>query len=216
MFAARIHANVVAVSFLLVGGVIGTSAAFLFTAPDLLRSPYHMTAPGTTIGPLSSRRRHCNRPFVSLASSGKGFGGSNTPSSEPSTGTKKKKNAGQASTETVLQERKEEAMNPGQKALAELRRQRAEQKDAELRKIRELRQLDGQLQEGSTTPAIPEPVAQRMGKRMLPFVGVPLFLSMGSFVAFWYFATYKNVEFQPGMVAGVSAGLLVVGLLVGA
>jgi len=48
---------------------------------------------------------------------------------------------------------------------------------------------------------------------MLPFVGVPLFGGMGAFVAFWYFATYKNYEFQPALVAFSTIAILVVGLL---
>jgi hypothetical protein len=49
---------------------------------------------------------------------------------------------------------------------------------------------------------------------MLPFVGIPLFGGMGTFVAFWYLATYKNMEFQPAMVAFTTIAILVVGLLV--
>ena len=103
-------------------------------------------------------------------------------------------------------------MNAGQRALAEMRRQKAQEEDAELRKARELMQIDQQVAE--TPAAIPEQVAQRMGMRMLPFVGLPLFLGMGAFVGFWYFATYKNMEFQPVLVAGTTIGMLVIGLLV--
>ena len=99
-----------------------------------------------------------------------------------------------------------------QRALEQLRRERAEQKDAELRRVRDLMKEDQQVQE--TAAAIPEKVAQRMGKRMLPFVGIPLFGGMGSFVAFWYLATYKDMEFEPVTVAVVTIGVLVVGLLV--
>ena len=63
-------------------------------------------------------------------------------------------------------------VNAGQRALDEMRRQRAEQKDAELRKVRKMLQADEQL--SSTPAAIPGKVAMRMGKRMLPFVGLPL------------------------------------------
>jgi Photosynthesis affected mutant 68 len=41
-------------------------------------------------------------------------------------------------------------------------------------------------QAGVTPTAIPEPVAMRMGQRMLPFVGLPLFLGVVTFVGFWY------------------------------
>lgn len=61
--------------------------------------------------------------------------------------------------------------------------------------------------------AIPERVAQRMGKRMLPFVGIPLFVSFASFIGFWYLAVYKDIEFQPALVATTSFVFLAVGLL---
>lgn len=102
--------------------------------------------------------------------------------------------------------------NAGQRALTEMRRQRAEEKDAELRKVRDLFQADEQLSEAPAV--IPERVAQRMGARMLPLVGLPLFGGMGVFVAFWYLATYKNVEFPPALVAGSTIGILFIGLLV--
>jgi hypothetical protein len=53
-----------------------------------------------------------------------------------------------------------------------------------------------------------------MGGRMLPFVGVPLFGAMGTFVGFWYMATYRDVEFEPALVAATTIVLLVVGLVV--
>jgi Photosynthesis affected mutant 68 len=95
-----------------------------------------------------------------------------------------------------------------------MRREQAEKKDAELRRVKEIRDTDKMLQSSPAAAAIPEKVAMRMGKRMLPFVGIPLFGSMGAFVAFWYFATYKNMEFQPGMVATTTIVILVSGLLV--
>ena len=73
----------------------------------------------------------------------------------------------------------------GSKLLAELRSREAEKRDMELTKLRELRETDRMLQEDGGAAAIPERVAQRMGKRMLPFVGVPLFGSIASFVGFW-------------------------------
>ena len=103
-------------------------------------------------------------------------------------------------------------LNAGQRALEKMRREQAEAKDAELRRVREMLQEDQQVQE--TAAAIPEKVAARMGKRMLPFVGLPLFLGMGSFVAFWYMATYKEMSFEPSMVAASTILILVFGLLV--
>ena len=103
-------------------------------------------------------------------------------------------------------------MNAGQRALAEMRRQKAEERDAELRRVREMIRVDEQMKE--TPAAIPEKVAQRMGARMLPFVGIPLFLGMGTFVGFWYMATYRNMEFEPSLVAASTIAILVFGLLV--
>jgi pyruvate/2-oxoglutarate dehydrogenase complex dihydrolipoamide acyltransferase (E2) component len=104
--------------------------------------------------------------------------------------------------------------NAGQRALAEMRRRRAEEKDEELRRVRELVAVDRQISTSPESAAIPEKVAQRMGVRMLPFVGLPLFGIMGAFVTFWYLATYKNLEFDTSLVAVSTIGILVVGLLV--
>ncbi|KAL7557206.1 hypothetical protein ACA910_001274 [Epithemia clementina (nom. ined.)] len=105
----------------------------------------------------------------------------------------------------------EEDMNAGQRALADLRRQRAEAKNAELERLRQLVETDQQVRE--TPAAIPEKVAQRMGARMLAFVGLPLTLTLGAFVVFWYMATYRNMEFQPGLVATSTIVLLATSLL---
>eukprot|EP00558_Chaetoceros_sp_UNC1202_P006446 CAMPEP_0197245588 /NCGR_PEP_ID=MMETSP1429-20130617/10331_1 /TAXON_ID=49237 /ORGANISM="Chaetoceros sp., Strain UNC1202" /LENGTH=278 /DNA_ID=CAMNT_0042706119 /DNA_START=71 /DNA_END=907 /DNA_ORIENTATION=- len=103
--------------------------------------------------------------------------------------------------------------NYGAEALDRLRRQKVETRNEELRQIRDLKNVDNLLSNEPDAAVIPEPVAQRMGKRMLPFVGVPLFGGMGAFVAFWYFATYKNYEFQPALVAFSTIAILVFGLL---
>lgn len=102
----------------------------------------------------------------------------------------------------------------GADALARLRRQKAEQKDEELRAIREMKSMDELVSNDPDAAVIPEQVAQRMGKRMLPFVGIPLFGVMGTFVLFWYLATYRNMEFQPALVAFSTIGVLGVSLLV--
>ena len=104
--------------------------------------------------------------------------------------------------------------NKGSTLLQQLRSREAEKKDEELRKLRELRETDALLAEDAGAAAIPERVAQRMGKRMLPFVGIPLFGSFATFIAFWYLATYKDLEFQPAVVAGTSALFLAIGLFV--
>jgi len=103
--------------------------------------------------------------------------------------------------------------NAGQQALEAMRSVRRNAKDDELRRMADMRSTDELLREERGAAAIPDRVADRMGKRMLPFVGVPLFGGMGAFVAFWYFATYRDVEFQPAVVATATVSILAVGLL---
>eukprot|EP00970_Alexandrium_tamarense_P009022 scaffold1774_cov200-Alexandrium_tamarense.AAC.3 len=104
--------------------------------------------------------------------------------------------------------------NEGSTLLKQLRTREAEQRDAELQKLRDLRATDSLLKEDPNAAAIPEKVAQRMGKRMLPFVGVPLFGTFATFIGFWYAAVYKDMEFQPAIVASTSFVFLAIGLLV--
>jgi len=103
-------------------------------------------------------------------------------------------------------------ISAGQSALKSMRRKEAERKDDGLRKLKELREMDQSVIEDGA-PVIPERVAMRMGQRMLPFVGIPLFLGTGSFVTFWYLATYKDMEFQPVSVAAITIVLLAVSLV---
>ena len=105
-------------------------------------------------------------------------------------------------------------MSMGKAALERMRREQAEKKNAELQKVVQIQEMDRLARESPEATVIPEKVAQRMGTRMLPFVGLPLFLGMGSFVGFWYMATYKNLEIQPSLVATTTSALLIAGLLV--
>jgi len=105
-------------------------------------------------------------------------------------------------------------LNAGQKKLANLRANKQAKKDEELRKLNELVSMEKYVRDVDPNAAvIPERVASRMGKRMIPFVGIPLLGGMGSFVTFWYLATYKNLEYQPALVATTTIGLLAIGLL---
>jgi len=153
---------------------------------------------------------HGSSVSLSMAQSGKGFG--STP--EPP---KKKVQEDVASSPEAPKPAPpvipSASMNQGQKALENMRREQAEKRDAELRKVKEMIETDDLVREDAAAAAIPEKVAMRMGKRMLPFVGIPLFGGMGSFVAFWYFATYRDLEFQPALVAATTIALLVFGLL---
>ena len=103
----------------------------------------------------------------------------------------------------------------GKAALDKMRREKAEERNSQLEKMREVQDVDQMMLEtGGEAAVIPEKVAQRMGKRMLPFVGIPLFGAMGAFVGFWYMATYRDMEFQPALVAASTIALLAIGLVV--
>lgn len=149
----------------------------------------------------------------------KGFGNQPSPSSDEESSSSSSPSAAdtmQSMKEQEIQTQQEiqqQTMTGGAEALAKLRRAEAEKRNDELRAIRELKSVDSQLQQNPSSAAIPEQVAMRMGKRMLPFVGIPLFGLMGTFVLFWYLATYKGMEFQPALVAFSTVGVLGVGLL---
>ena len=171
-------------------------------AASLALSPVSAFTPSSIV-PLA-------RCSSSLSASGKGFG------EKPAANPKPKPVA------TIEDTQEEESVpepfprqeNKGSTLLKELRSRQAEERNAELQKIAQLRATDEALMEDPGAAAIPERVAQRMGKRMLPFVGLPLFGSMASFVGFWYMATYRDMEFQPAIVATVSFVFLAMGLLV--
>jgi hypothetical protein len=78
--------------------------------------------------------------------------------------------------------------------------------------VAELVQTDADIKEAPAV--IPERVVQRMGKHMLPFVGVPFVGGITAFTAFYYYAVVKNLEFQPVLVAGSTIAILVFSLLV--
>mmetsp|Transcript_611 Transcript_611/g.1134 ORF Transcript_611/g.1134 Transcript_611/m.1134 type:complete len:299 (-) Transcript_611:152-1048(-) len=173
------------------------------------------------------------RPKVrqQLQAAKKGFGSSPTPQqpkkakkssqpppASPAQPTPKEDNSTASSTTTTTTttnpfEYSEPDISMGKVALDRLRRERAEARNQELQKLKEVQQVDQLIRESPEAAVIPEKVAQRMGKRMLPFVGIPLIGSMASFVGFWYMATYRDMEFQPALVATTSIVLLAVGLV---
>eukprot|EP00532_Pseudo-nitzschia_australis_P001788 CAMPEP_0168184960 /NCGR_PEP_ID=MMETSP0139_2-20121125/13556_1 /TAXON_ID=44445 /ORGANISM="Pseudo-nitzschia australis, Strain 10249 10 AB" /LENGTH=243 /DNA_ID=CAMNT_0008106693 /DNA_START=289 /DNA_END=1020 /DNA_ORIENTATION=- len=163
---------------------------------------------------------------MEMAKKGKGFGTTPPPPPPP----KKKKSPPNTQATQQKQQPKvveEEEYNPfddrrktpvdtsrGKVALEQMRRENAEKRNAELQKMQQVQQQDQLVREtGGEAAVIPEKVAQRMGKRMLPFVGVPLFGSMGAFVGFWYMATYRDMEFEPVLVAGTTIAFLAIGLV---
>lgn len=165
--------------------------------------------------PQSSR----TNTYLEMAKGGKGFGSTPPP---PPPKKKAPPQATQAAEEEVVEFNPFDAAaqtptdtSRGKIALEKMRREKAEQRNAELRKMKEVVQQDQLVREsGGEAAVIPEKVAQRMGKRMLPFVGIPLFGSMAAFVGFWYMATYRDMEFQPVLVAGTTIALLATGLVV--
>jgi hypothetical protein len=158
---------------------------------------------------ISSTHTH-----LQLAKKNKGFGKQKAPSKPKQSPPVEPSSPIASSTTTAQPESTTEfAASPGADALSRLRRQKVEERNEELRQIRDLKSVDQQLQTAPNSAVIPEKVAQRMGKRMLPFVGVPLFGVMGAFITFWYLATYKNYEFQPALVAFSTIGILGAGLI---
>lgn len=148
-----------------------------------------------------------------LSASGKGFGDKTTttkqtsvnqsqsslPSPQSSTSVETTVATSSYGDETTKDASGTITENTGSQLLRELRSREAEKKDAELRKIIELRETDALLQEeGASASAIPERVAQRMGKRMLPFVGIPLFGSFASFIGkyiYKYMICIHNLQY---------------------
>ena len=170
-------------------------------------------------GPIAIHQR----PIISSSwdlYAGKGFGDKPSPtkqktSSSPSQSSTVDMPRGTSTSTEDIERQANAEKNTGSQMLKALRSREAEKRDEELRKVRELRETDALLaQEGAQAQAIPERVAQRMGKRMLPFVGIPLFGSFASFIGFWYLATQKDIEFQPAVVATTSFVFLAIGLLV--
>lgn len=150
-----------------------------------------------------------DRPSA-LSASGKGFGEEAPPKQapKPSVSQTDEGNSARVDISDPLP-----PLNTGSTRLKVLRRQEQQKRDDEIRKVRDLRSVDATLREDPGAAAIPEKVASRMGKRMLPFVGIPLFGSMATFVGFWYMATYKNMEFQPAIVATSTFVFLGIGLV---
>jgi hypothetical protein len=163
----------------------------------------------------------CHNSVTVLQAKTKGFGAKETPKPKPK---KPKQPSAAPSASKEMSTEAPVAINPfpketeqdlsqGMKALEKLRRGKAEERNEELRKIKELKDVDAMLQDSSEGAVIPEKVAQRMGKRMLPFVGIPLFGSMTTFVGFWYMAAYRDMEYQPALVAASTIVVLAVGLV---
>jgi hypothetical protein len=72
-----------------------------------------------------------------------------------------------------------------------MRTRQAEERNAELQKIAELRRTDEALMEDAGAAAIPERVAQHMGKRMFPFVVCRL---LGVWLVLWAFGTWRRIR----------------------
>ena len=104
--------------------------------------------------------------------------------------------------------------NEGQRALEQLRNEKRTKQEEEIRKMRDIKSVDEFIRDDPNAAVIPEKVAMRMGNRMLPFVGIPLFGVMATFVGFWYMATVKNVVFETNVVAFSTIFVLVIGLSV--
>ena len=148
--------------------------------------------------------------------SGKGFGAAEQSQSKPvavDTPVVESSSSSSSVSPTITTSVQEPVKNAGQLALERLEAEERKKKDEELRRVREMRDVDQTVKGDVNAAVIPEKVAQRMTKRMLPFVGIPLFGVMGVFVTFWYLRVYKDMVFETSLVAVSTIGVLVVSLL---
>ncbi|KAL3807078.1 hypothetical protein ACHAXA_011012 [Cyclostephanos tholiformis] len=238
----RLSAAIAAIAVATLANRDGVVAGFIPPPPS--SSAFAYTAPSSSCRPSTPsivRQRRSSSPSSSsrtilVTMAGRGFGDKPTTTTTKTTGTRKKSSPppSSSSVETGKGEEGgggdliststgegedgegegEDDVASGSTLLRTLRSRDAERRDDELRKIRALREADALLAEDAGAAVIPERVARRMGRRMLPFVGIPLFGSVGSFVGFWYMATYGDMEFQPAIVATTSFVFLAIGLLV--
>jgi len=177
------------------------------------RPTYSFVSPLSNVA-FGNKKSFCMEGTVMHMAKKKGFG-KNVPTTKKSAPPQPAVDEIEANpiTESNIKKETEPSLGGGMDALARLRRAEAEKKNDELRAVRDLKQVDDYLVDNPDAAVIPEKVAMRMGKRMLPFVGIPLFGSLGSFVAFWYFATQKDQAFQPSLVAFSTIFILIIGLL---
>ena len=169
------------------------TAAIVAIAPITQTSGPLLATAFTPSHTSSAAKLQSSSSWALSAAAGKGFG--DKPAAAP---TKQKISplpsesaVEETTTPSTTSTKADDLAGGGSKLLQQLRSREAEKRDEELRKLRELRETDALLAEDAGAAAIPERVAQRMGKRMLPFVGIPLFGSFASFIGFWYLAVYK-------------------------
>ena len=197
----------------------------------LFVSNINVNAFGTTIGrchghPKTFRSSGCFYTSSSSSAlyaknkknrkSGKGFGAAEQSQSKPvavDTPVVESSSSSSSVSPTITTSVQEPVKNAGQLALERLEAEERKKKDEELRRVREMRDVDQAVKGDVNAAVIPEKVAQRMTKRMLPFVGIPLFGVMGVFVTFWYLRVYKDMVFETSLVAVSTIGVLVVSLL---
>jgi len=187
-----------------------SSTITAFPITRSIKSRYDVTA-----ARLNNRKQPLIVRFMSNRS-GKGFG---KTSNSKKSNNNKNPSSSTSSGQTQIQPPQQQEivggvdLSGGQKELARLRRAQAEKRNEELESMRKLRSIDSELQSNPSAATIPEKVAQRMTKRMIPFVGLPLFTVLATFVGFWYLATYGDLELQPTVVAYSTIAILIASLL---
>lgn len=145
--------------------------------------------------------------------SGKGFGAPKVEETKSKSAVVEDSNTSIQNESAVRPEPIVPTKTAGQIALEKLREGERAKKDEELRRVKKMRDIDAQVTADPNAGVIPERVAQRMTKRMLPFVGIPLFGVMGTFVTFWYLRVYKDMVFETVVVAATTIAVLVASLL---
>jgi hypothetical protein len=157
----------------------------------------------------STKKDASDEPFTS----GKGFAKNVAPKTRSKTPPEDDSLTTASSTTTDYISPSSTKPSSGQDALTRMRQVDTQRRNEELKSMQQLQQLDQSLKEDPSLAVIPEKVAARMGRRMLPFVGVPLFGSMLTFVLFWYLATYKDFSIPTVVVAYATSAILIIGLM---
>ena len=180
---------------------------------SLTNSIHHHDIKRTSVVLLTSSKES------SSTSSGKGFSKNNSKAKPTTTLPTPLQETEEDSSKTILLSSSSSSSSitttktAGQEALDRLRQADMQRRNEEFKSMQQLQEVDQSLKDDPSLAVIPEKVAMRMGKRMLPFVGLPLFGSMITFVLFWYLATYKDIAVPTALVAYATIAILVVGLM---
>jgi len=201
-------------SYLILLSASFTQGFFFFQHRALVINEYKITRVYRASALLDSKSKGDMNGDNDSTSSGKGFGKTNTISSKTKiTKPLIDENDIKNTQEIVVSSASTSSKSAGKEALEKLRQADNQRRNEELKSMQQLQEIDQSLRDDPSLAVIPEKVAARMGKRMLPFVGLPLFGSMLTFVLFWYLARYKDFSIPTVLVAYATSAILILGLM---